>query len=375
VTVLEMHISLRQGVDRINSLRNDQLRTEEVDLELNRAQLRFINQRYGRNNPARQGFEESQKRIDDLRNLVKEYSDQTFFKEEIITGKVWVDSFQLPSDYLYLLNQRSTIITQGCEPVSFNLQPLDGIHWFSFYPDQFSVQGNEYLRLNMADGTNTAIVWEPSQELLTAQFQYASFPQSNTAVMNDMLSNPGTGFTFHWQTFKEIDLPGQMIVIVDTDTHPWFNQDLSLGALSFMNSIDQLNQTVNTAQPQFTPSQYEKRVPIGPYEKTQVLNRFSQLDDIYKLLNDPFNTTSHREPLTTIRDSFIDVYTNAISLIESVKITYLRQPLPISLSLGYDCELPYHTHEEIVSMAVSAILESQMDPRYRTQMAELVSRE
>lgn len=375
MTVLEMHISLRQGVDRINSLRNDQLRTEEVDLELNRAQLRFINQRYGRNNPVRQGFEESQKRIDDLRNLVKEYSDLTFFKEEVITGKVWVDSFQLPSDYLYLLNQRSTIITQGCERVRFDRVPIEGIYWFSFYPDQFSVQGNEYLRLNMSDGTNSAIVWEASQELLTAQFQYASFPQSNTAVINDMLQNPGIGFTIHWQTFQGIDLPGQMIVQVDVDTYPWFEQDLSLGTLSVMNSIDQLNQTVNTAQPQLTLSQYERRVPIGPYETTQVLNRFSQLDDIYKLLNDPFNTTSHKEPLTTIRDSFIDVYTSAISLIESVKITYLRQPLPISLSLGYDCELPYHTHEEIISMAVSAILETQMDPRYRTQMAELILRE
>lgn len=375
MTVLEMHISLRQGVDRINSLRNDQLRTEEVDLELNRAQLRFINQRYGRNNRTGQGFEESQKRIDDLRNLVKEYTGPTFFKEEVITGKVWVDSFQLPSDYMYLLNQRSTVITNGCLPLQFNLQPLDGIYWFSFNPDQFSVQGNEYLRIMMTDGTNSAIVWEPSQELLTAQFQYASFPQSNTAVLNDMLSNPGTGFTLHWQNFNGIDLPGQMIVQVDVNTHPWFNHDLSLGVLSYLNSVDQLNQTVNIRNPQATPSQYERRVPIGPYTRSQALNRFAQLDDIYRLLNDPFNTTSHTEPLTTMRDTFIDVYTNAISLIESVKITYLRQPLPISLSLGYDCELPFHTHEEIVSMAVSAILESQSDPRYRTQMAEMLSRE
>jgi hypothetical protein len=370
-----MHISLRQGVDRINSLRNDQLRTEEVDLELNRAQLRFINQRYGRNNRTGQGFEESQKRIDDLRNLVKEYTGQTFFKEEVITGKVWIDSFQLPSDYMYLLNQRSTVITNGCLPLQFNTVPLDGIHWFSFNPDQFSVQGNEYLRIMMSNGTNSAIVWEASQELLTAQFQYASFPQSNTAVLNDMLQNPGVGFTLHWQNFNGIDLPGQMIVVVDVDTYPWFNQDLSIGALSYLNSVDQLNQTVNIRNPQFTPSQYDRRVPIGPHTKTQVLNRFSQLDDIYRLLNDPFNTTSHTEPLTTMRDTFIDVYTSAISLIESVKITYLRQPLPISLSLGYDCELPYHTHEEIVSMAVSAILESQSDPRYRTQMAEMLSRE
>ena len=57
MNVLEMHIALRQGVDRVNSLRNDQLRTEEVDLELNRAFLRFINQRYGQINIHRKGFE------------------------------------------------------------------------------------------------------------------------------------------------------------------------------------------------------------------------------------------------------------------------------------------------------------------------------
>jgi hypothetical protein len=367
-----MHITLRQGVDRINSLRNDALRTEEIDLELNRALQKFINQRYGRNNVYRTGFEESQKRIDDLRKLVKEYSAPTFFKEELISNRIWVDSFQLPSDYMYLLNQRSTIITQDCRPVSFNTNPLLDTYWFSFNPSQFMVDGNTFLSLRMTNGSNIANVWQPSQELLNALFSPQSFPQGMTPVVNDMLANPGLGFTFHWQTYGTIDLPGQMIVLVDQNTHFWFNNDLSQGALSVLQSMDSLNQVVNTAQPQSTPSQYETRLPIGQHQTSQVLNRFSQLDDVYRLLDDPFNTTSEKEPLTTIRDTFIDVYTSAIFLTASMKITYIRKPLPISLPLGFDCELPVHTHEEIVAMAVSSILEGQSDPRYRSHMGEMI---
>ena len=50
MNVLEMHIAVKQGIDKIHSERDDQIRTEELDLELNRAMQRFINQRYGKNN-------------------------------------------------------------------------------------------------------------------------------------------------------------------------------------------------------------------------------------------------------------------------------------------------------------------------------------
>ena len=119
-----------------------------------------------------------------------------------------------------------------------------------------------------------------------------------------------------------------------------------------------------------------RRVPnINEYQVEDVLNRFSQQDDVYRLLDDPFNTTYKREPLTTIRNNFIDVYTSSIFIIDEVKITYIRKPIPISLTLGYDCELPDHTHQEIIDMAVASILERTSDPRYKTQMGELVNRE
>jgi hypothetical protein len=54
-----------------------------------------------------------------------------------------------------------------------------------------------------------------------------------------------------------------------------------------------------------------------------------------------------------------------------VKITYIRKPKQISLSLGIDCELPTHSHQEIVDMTVSSILEGISDPRYQTHQLEV----
>ena len=119
MNVTEMHIAVQQGVDKIHSLQADMLLSEEIDIELNKSMSRFINTKYGRNNIYRKGFEESQKRIDDLRTLVTEYEEDVTFKELFNADPIYVDTFQLPSDYMYLVNQRSRIYTNQCKPLLF----------------------------------------------------------------------------------------------------------------------------------------------------------------------------------------------------------------------------------------------------------------
>ena len=93
------------------------------------------------------------------------------------------------------------------------------------------------------------------------------------------------------------------------------------------------------------------------------------------MLTDPFNTTKYTDPLYTIRGNTMDFYTNGIFIIDAVKITYIRNPRNISLSLGIDCELPEHTHQEIVDMTVSSILEGISDPRYKSHQLEVSKNE
>lgn len=376
-----MHISLRQTVDRINSQRADQLLSEEIDLELNRAMQRFINQRYGKNNVYQEGFEESQKRIDELRTLLVEYENGVTFKEILKPDSIFVDQFQLPANYMYLVNQRSKIFVDNCRTIDYNLIANQDISYFTFTFDDFMVNGTEFVSsIGMEDGTVTPSlipVWSASSELTTSGYSPSAYPQYINEVRADLLNNPQPGFEIYWESYGPLSIPNNFIVIVDMDgSGGVFNWDASSPPVTNLISQDALNNTVATVPPRFEDrSDNLVRVPRDNFTEDTVLNKFSQQDDIFRLLDDPFNSTTHTSPLTTIRGGFIDIYTNAIFITSSVKITYLRKPQPINLSLGYNCELPDHTHEEVIAMAASSILEESSDPRYKTQIGEAINRE
>ena len=130
-----------------------------------------------------------------------------------------------------------------------------------------------------------------------------------------------------------------------------------------------------------TPADGEKRYPApynsqslswinaGIVRETQPV-KLVQFDDVYVMAKDPFNKTKNSSPLATMRGNHIDIYTDETFITDTVKLTYIRQPEVVE-SPGTDCDLPEHTHEEIVKMAVSSILEGISDPRYKSHQHEV----
>ena len=388
-----MHIAVQQGVDKINSLQADSLLSEEIDLELNKSLDRFINLKYGRNNLYGKGFEESQKRIDDLRTLVREYEGSVTFKEQL-KEKIFVDTFRLPSDYMYLVNQLSTLWINKCQPITPSFLSDEEIYYFTLdfnnfvqnnaNNDSIAFLSNIYMYEDYANSATTisSVIWSPSAALIATGYSSTSYPSNMDAVKQDILNNPGPGVTIYWEEFETINAPGQFIVVVDYESHPWFETDASIGPVTQATGWG-LSATGTPGSPLVyadaqvaTESYSEKRVPAES-DATQITegNRFSQQDDIFTLLSDPFNTTKYTSPLTTMRGRSLDIYTSDIFIIDTVKITYIREPQEISLSLGIDCELPEHTHQEIVAMTVSSILEAVSDPRYQSAAMEVTKNE
>jgi hypothetical protein len=72
MTISEMHIAFKLGLDKTESLQYPSFLPEEVDFWLNQAIRKFVKTRYSGLNSNREGFEQSQKRIEDLRTLVRE---------------------------------------------------------------------------------------------------------------------------------------------------------------------------------------------------------------------------------------------------------------------------------------------------------------
>lgn len=75
--VSSLHYSFKLNMDRVDSLSQQDFNSAEIDWLLNEAQLVFIKRRFsGDSNPKRKGFENSQKRIDDLSTLLVKYPEQ-----------------------------------------------------------------------------------------------------------------------------------------------------------------------------------------------------------------------------------------------------------------------------------------------------------
>lgn len=70
MNITQAHIEFREALDRLDSSNFPDFQPEQVDYILNEAYNRFIKERYTGNNPARTGAELTQKRIDDLRDLI-----------------------------------------------------------------------------------------------------------------------------------------------------------------------------------------------------------------------------------------------------------------------------------------------------------------
>ena len=379
MNVQQMHLAIQQGVDKINSLQADTLLSQEIDIELNKAVSRYINTRYSRNNTYRKGFEENQKRIDDLRNLVKEFEGSATFKEQL-NDNIWVDTFSLPFDYMYLVSQQSRVITRkNCKRISFNISSVNN----EALKPYFKIGLSDFVCNDSSEIADSIVLYEDIDDLTAGQLTIwsntnnFSFPSDIGQLIADITDNPPAGIEIYWENFNTLSFPGQFIVLVNTDIISWFEWDLSIGAVSTLASLNSSSTVLKEATGNNAITDYnEKRTTGATHINTKtVSNTFAQHDDIFTLLGDPFNTTKHTDPLTTIRGNNIDIYTNDIFIIDSVKITYIRNPKKISLSLGIDCELPEHTHQAIVDMTVSSILEGISDPRYKSHEAEVSKNE
>jgi len=72
MTITQMHTAFKLELDKIDSLQYPSFTSNEIDYWLNQAIRKFVKTRYSGVNAKREGFEQTQKRIDDLRTLVRE---------------------------------------------------------------------------------------------------------------------------------------------------------------------------------------------------------------------------------------------------------------------------------------------------------------
>ena len=114
MTISEAHRAFRFGLDKMDGLNAPNFLTEEIDLLLNQAQERFIKQRYDNTNVKNTGFEQDEKRTEDLKEILesKILSPST----TISSGRTAINSafFTLPDDNWFIVWEKAYISCATC---------------------------------------------------------------------------------------------------------------------------------------------------------------------------------------------------------------------------------------------------------------------
>lgn len=225
MTIANMHIAVKLGLDKTSALDLPAFEPEEIDHWLNKAILKFVKTRYSGVNVKGESFEQTQKRVDDLSTLVK---------------------------------YTTLVLTAGTE-----------------YPNSFIV--------------NTGVNTWPSDYLLT------------------IAEEVGTSTSLRWG--------------VTQCNHDEYRQKID----------DPYSEHI---------SHYGSAKPLRLFDDTNV-----------KLIGDGTYTLSN------------------------YYLTYLREPATVDVDTPTNCDLPDHTHDEIVELTVNMMLENIEQPRMQTHGAVVATME
>lgn len=113
MTAQEFHRNFRFGMDKMDSLNYPNFQSEEIDLLLNQAQDRFVKQRYGTTNTKRTSFEETEKRTEDLKEIIQtdRLTGFTANSESIIYSSAMC---QLPTNHWFTIWDKAIISCTKC---------------------------------------------------------------------------------------------------------------------------------------------------------------------------------------------------------------------------------------------------------------------
>lgn len=186
MTISEAHTEFKFRCDKLDALNYPNFLPEEIDLILNNAYQRYIKQRYGINNVKRSSFEETQKRTEDLKNLV--LTTNISAQPYDATNNISTNSrfFLLPADHWFTIQERITLIDTCGNTVNAEVRPIQHLEFDKVVNDAFKRPDNTKV-LRLMDNGKVELTFAPNTSIFNYKLRYIKQP---------VTVNINTGVTF-----------------------------------------------------------------------------------------------------------------------------------------------------------------------------------
>lgn len=366
ISPLELHIEVLQGLQKVDGFNQDMFLQEEIDLQLNKQQGRFIEKLTNKEFQDRQVF------LDYVKNIiVKNHSLDTF---TIPTTSVDIDLEPryeqqavygvLPTDYLHLISDRSTVYRRlDCADIEDSSIPT------STYSERVAdlsiidILETEYFKaLAVTNQTDSTDIISTNNYYLRGQ------------LIQDILKSGdpiSSSIRFYWESYRNIRVPNTLLVVIP-GTDPVKNYQIQYTKANLDESgtppVVTANSSENTSSP-LTFNQVDLtsiQAASTTYEYLDVVeNKLAEADDLYDLRKNKFYKPDVKEPHSTLVNNFLIAYRDKSSIITNLTIDYVRKPQTISLSLNQGCELAGEAPRLIIDKTIEYFKLVIENPAYR----------
>lgn len=456
MNITEMHRAFRIGLDKTTNLSLPDFLPEEIDFWLNSAIRKFVKTRYSGNNPKAEGFEQTQKRTDDLRTLVK--------RKLIRTSNLYYQADESPISEGGILQPSLTQLSSNNSsftnsyyaklPVrSYAVNSVSGVnfirpYWFALSEEVFV---DKYETTSVDNSLLLSGNTNPSQNIYLQRFPYIYY--SSTYSVTDAVFTKGSsvvtsasgGFTsfINWIN-NTCSFPTNIYVMSINDL--LYNEDWRSAAATFSSLGDDNTMYLSGNYNGIGGTGIILAMISDPDVYVQKSNLIdlpvadADLNSYIMRMTDPLGehimNYDFAKPLRLFRDDVVEIITDGTYYPFYYSITYLAKPMrvnsievtitsntsgeveedfvyevggasgsvvkynnslynygerfigvkdsssflnvsgtPTVTSVKVDCDLPEHTHDEIVNMAVDLALENIESQRFQSHLSEIINQE
>jgi len=334
MTLDELHQNFKLELDKTTALELPAFLVAEIDDWLNNAIRKFVKTRYSGVNVKREAFEQSQKRTDDLRTLVREQA------LVCSTGTVKPNSYtadlsSLSFTYWISLGEEGLIGYQSISDSSTGVASGSIVSGqvYKVITDTVTHSGTTYNVGDYFVASGTAYTGDGSCVLQSQR--RVSIKETTIDEYNKQLEDPYSDHILHYDDANPLRLFYQDTVELIGDGN--------YGVVRYYLRYLKAPQTIDISTDVATGS-------IAAGTLYEVRNSDSSTVT--------YNGTAYSNGETFLGVSGVTTYTE--SLVSTVHTTI---------------DLPVHTHDEIVKLAVNMTLENIEQPRYQTHMVEVSTME
>jgi len=344
MTIDEIHIKVRQDVQKIDSHANGNLLDEEIDFHLNYYTKKFVDGVVGklRGLPAAPtDFQGNQRLLDSISTLqVKNHSLAAYVAEEDVVYGI------LPNDYRHLIEDVSEI-NYDCRGVVKN--QVDASVYKHLLP--FLADYETFVEIELK---KEGVVFFKLTDYLP---EGITDPESKYQVVNLILDN--TPYNIYWENYDGKYFP-RNFVFTDTTQYniSYHITTKNANGSNITDNVSVVRQLIlNKIYRYNTTDKYIKRP-----------NRLTKDNNLNYVLNHPFEKTIWEFPVSTLGNGRLYVYEDNKFKVRNLIIDYIKEPIEASKARSVNVELPDASLQLVVEQLIVHLKGMIQDPTWQTDM-------